>query len=240
MLPQSSARLRRRAAQASTASLSTSVARLHLPCASSKACGSALFDHSQKTVARKDPRDATRVSPRYPTSVGSQWTRPQRRPRGSWDSGTNPSPPTRPCHRRPWRTFEAKRRPWGVPSRWTSGYPRKKASCSWPSVPSCGPATPRRSSECSVGGTIGRPGRPRSGRTGTQGPLTWQPPPCAPRGRHRCRLSPVTAKKVWTTITKRNYGDAVTFFCCGSSACPPGILCGGHLEQNPRGSPRWS
>jgi len=40
-------------------------------------------------------------------------------------------------------------------------------------------------------------------------------------------------------MTTRDYGDAVNSLCCGSSACPRGNLGVGHLEQSPRGSPRW-
>jgi len=86
--------------------------------------------------------------------------------------------------------------------------------------------------------TSGSPGRPRSDRLGTPGPPTCRTPPCAPRGRRRCRLSPATARKMTTTMTTRDYGDAVTSLCCGSSACPRENLGGGHLERSPRGSPR--
>ena len=57
MLPQSSARLRRHTAKASTPSLSTSAARLILSCASPKACGSAWVDNNQLTAAGKHPSD---------------------------------------------------------------------------------------------------------------------------------------------------------------------------------------
>jgi len=57
MLPQISARLRRRAAKTSTPSFSTSDARLKLSCASPKVCGFALVDSNQLTAAGKDPSD---------------------------------------------------------------------------------------------------------------------------------------------------------------------------------------
>jgi len=86
---------------------------------------------------------------------------------------------------------------------------------------------------------LASPGRPRSDRPSTRRPPTCGNPPCARRDRRRRWLSPVTARKMWKTMTARDYGDAVTFLRCSSSACRLGNVGVGHFEQSPIGSPRW-